>query len=257
MELEKIILSVNNGIATVSMDSPKNMNAMDEALINDLVSVFNHCEQDPEIRVVILNSTGKAFSGGGDIGFMYKGIKEGGVDFGANLKNVAGATKAMKTLSKPIIGSINGAAAGGGLMLALACDYVIAAENAVFSAAFVNIGLIPDCGGLYLMTRAFGANKAAELALTGRPIKVEEAKDLGFVAKIVPLEELEEETMKKAAVFAQGPRLAYAKIKELMYTCQFSGLDDYIPHEVDAQLLCVETDDFRERVIAFVEKRNK
>jgi len=256
MAYEKIQLFVSDGIATVSMDSPKNMNAMDKTLIDELVGVFKECEQDEQIRVIVLNSTGKAFSGGGDIGYMYKGIKEGGVDFGAVLKNVAKVTKTMKALSKPIIGSVCGAAAGGGMMLALACDYVIAAENAVFSAAFVNIGLVPDSGGLYLMTRALGANKAAELALTGRPIKAEEAKDLGFVAEIVPVEELTESTMKKAARFAQGPQLAYAKIKELLYACQFADYEAYIPLEVDAQLLCVETDDFKNRVIAFVEKRS-
>jgi len=257
MGFEKIKFAVSGGIATVSMDSPKNMNAMDETLINELVEVFQQCEQDLGVRVVILNSSSKAFSGGGDIGYMYKGIKEGGVDFGANLKNVAKATKTMKTLSKPIIGSVAGPAAGGGLIVALACDYVIAAENAVFSAAFVNIGLVPDCGGLYLMTRALGTNKAAELALTGRSIKADEAKNLGFVAKIVPVEELEEATLKVAAGFAQGPSLAYAKIKELLYACQFSDFDAFIPLEVEAQLLCVETDDFKDRVVAFVEKRNK
>jgi trans-2-decenoyl-[acyl-carrier protein] isomerase len=185
---------------------------------------------------------------------MYKGIKEGGVDFGANLKNGALATRAMKKLTKPIIGSIHGPAAGGGFILALACDYVVAAENSVFSAAFVNIGLVPDCGGLYLMTRTLGINKAVELALTGRSVRAEEARQLGFIAEVVPLDELEAATLKIAQKFVKGPALSYAKIKELLYITQFGSFEDFIPQEVNAQLLCVATDDFANRVCAFVEK---
>lgn len=257
MDYQKIKYTVADGVATVSMDSPKNLNAMDEVMIDELVDVFKCCEVNPDVRVVLLNSTGAAFSGGGDITYMYKGVKEGGVDFGANLRNVAQVTRAMKKLSKPIIGSIKGAAAGGGLIVALACDYVIAADNAVFSAAFVNIGLVPDCGGFYLLTRAVGVNKASELAMTGRPIRVEEAKQLGFVAEIVAADELETAAYKVARRFASGPAASYARMKELLYESEFKGLEEYIPKEVEAQLFCVETEDFKQRVCAFVEKRSQ
>lgn len=257
MDYKKITYTVADGIATVSMDSPKNLNALDEVMIDELVDVFQHCEANPDVRVVLLNSTGVAFSGGGDIAFMYKGVKEGGVDFGGNLRKVAQATRAMKKLSKPIIGSIKGAAAGGGFIVALACDYVIAADNAVFSAAFVNIGLIPDCGGFYLLTRAVGVNKASELAMTGRPVRVEEAKELGFVAEIVSVEELDSAAYKVARKFTSGPAASYAKMKELLYESEFKNFEEYIRKEVEAQLICVETEDFKRRVCAFVEKKSQ
>lgn len=255
MVYEKICYSVENGIATVLMNYPKNLNAMDEQMILELVHVFEACDANSEVHVVVLKSAAKAFSAGGDISFMYNGIKNGGVDFGATLKKAAFATRAMKKCRKPVVGVVNGAAAGGGFMLVLACDYVIAAENAAFSAAFVNIGLMPDSGGFYLMTRAMSVNKATELALTGRTVRAEEARQIGFVAEIVPVEDLDAAAAKVAKKFAAGPALSYAKQKELLYQAQFSDFDSYIVKEVEAQLILVDTEDFRERVCAFVEKR--
>ncbi|WP_080797156.1 enoyl-CoA hydratase/isomerase family protein [Arabiibacter massiliensis] len=255
MEYQKIAFSKNDGVGIVSLDSPKNMNAVDELLIEELVDALNVCENDPDVRAVLLNSTGRAFSGGGDIGYMYQKIKKGDLDFESSFRDVALAMKGMKRLSKPIVGAVNGAAAGAGFILALGCDYVVAAEDAFFLSAFVNVGLVPDTGGLYVMSRALGANKAAELALTGRIVKAEEAKQLGFVAKVVPADELADASMKEARRFASGPAMAYRKTKELLYQCQFADFDEYVPCEVKAQGACVETQDFRDRVIAFVEKK--
>lgn len=255
MAYEKISYSVSDGVASVEMNFPKNLNAMDAQMIDELVDVFDTCDASPEVRVVVLKSAAKAFCGGGDIAYMYKGIKEGGVDWSLTLKKAAFATRAMKKCRKPVIGVVHGAAAGGGFMLALACDYIIAAENAAFSAAFVNIGLLPDSGGFYLMTKAMSVNKATELALTGRTVRAEEAKQIGFVAEVVPVEELEAAAAKTAKRFAAGPSLSYAKQKELIYQSQFSGFDAYIKKEVEAQLILVETEDFRQRVCAFVEKK--
>lgn len=255
MEYSKILFERKDGVGVISLNSPKNMNAIDPTVIDELIDALSLCESDPGVRSVLLRSACKAFSGGGDIGFMYKAVKSGDVDLTQGIEGVAYAMRDMKKLSKPIVGAVNGAAAGAGFILALGCDYVIASEDAFFLSAFVNVGLVPDTGGLYVMTRALGANKAAELALTGRVVKADEAKDLGFVAEIVSGDELHEAAFKKARSFAEGPSLAYAKTKELVYRTQFSDFEEYIPFEVEAQADCMGTQDFKDRVIAFVEKR--
>ncbi len=255
MTYEKLQISVSDGVATLSMDSPKNLNAMDEHMGGELIAAFKELDADPAVRVIVLNSTGRAFCGGCNIGFMYKGVKEGGGVSTDNIGLAASISKTMMQTSKPIIGAINGAAAGGGFLLALACDYVIADEDAKFLAAFVNIGLVPDTGGIYIMSRALGTAKALELALTGRVVLVDEAKALGFVAAVVPADELEAAAAKMAQKFAKGPVLAYAKIKELAWASDFGGYDDFAAQEVAAQVELASTDDFKQRVIAFVEKK--
>lgn len=255
MAYEKLLVSVSEGIATVSMNSPKNLNAMDETLMGELIEAFKECDTNPKVRVVVLNSTGRAFCGGGDIGFMYQGIKEGGGISTDNLGVAADVSKTMRQISKPIIGAVNGAAAGGGFILALSCDYVIASDDAKFLAAFVNIGLVPDTGGLYIMSRAMGANKALELALTGRVVLADEAKQLGFVAEVVSADELEGATAKMAKKVAAGPVLAQGKIKQLFWASEYMGYDEYAVKEVADQMECAGTDEFKQRVIAFVEKK--
>lgn len=255
MEYTKIKYAVEEGVAVISLDSPKNMNAMDGTLIAELIDAFNAAAVDGTVRSILLNSTGRAFCGGGDIGTMYKGVKAGKVDFAGEMRDAALIMKAMKSNPKPIVGAINGAAAGAGFILALGCDYVVADEKANFICAFVNVGLVPDTGGVYVMTRALGASKAAELAMTGRPVSADEAKALGFVAEIVAPDDLAEKSMKMAKRFAKGPALSYAKTKELIYRSQYVDFDDYMPAEVAAQIECMETQDFCDRVIAFVEKK--
>lgn len=255
MEYAKINYSVDDGVAIIALDSPKNMNAIDGTLIGELIDAFNVASADNAVHAILLNSTGRAFCGGGDLGVMYEGIKAGRIDFADQMSDAALVMKAMKTSPKPVIGAVNGAAAGAGFLLALGCDYVIADDRASFICAFVNVGLVPDTGGVYVMARALGASKTAELAMTGRPVTAEEAKGLGFVAEVVAPEDLAEKSMKVAKRFAKGPALAYAKTKELIYRSQFSDFGSYIPSEVEAQVACMDTQDFRNRVISFVEKK--
>lgn len=255
MEFRKVKYSVQDGVATVSMDSPKNLNAFNETLIDELVEAFRLCEEDATVKAVVLGSTGKAFSAGGDIGSMHRGIVSGNLDFGGSIAKMAQVAVSIKKLSKPVIAAVFGAAAGAGFNVVLACDYVVAADNASFTQAFVKIALIPDAGGLYLLTRAVGVNKAAELAMTGRLVTAEEGKAMGFVAEVVPAEEFEQAVAKAAKRFAVGPRSSYAEMKRLMWESEFKELEAYITEEVKSQVLCGDTDDFKEGVCAFVEKR--
>lgn len=251
MDYTKLSYRVNDGVAWITLNSPKNLNAYDVTMDEEVIKALRRCEDDPSVRVAVLNGDGKAFSAGGGIGAMHAAIKKGGADFSGEVRRIAGVSMGIKRLSKPVIAAVHGVVAGAAFNIGLACDFCITAENASFMQAFVNIGLIPDAGGLFLLSRAVGANKAVELAMTGRPVSAQEGKALGFVCQIVPPEELES----AAAKLAGGPSASYAEMKRLMWEAQFKDMERYVAEEVRGQLRCGGTPDFKEVVCAFVEKR--
>ncbi len=255
MDFEKIKYSVSNGIASIKLNSPKNLNAFDEALVGDAIAAFDLCEKDDAVKVVVLSGEGKAFSGGGDIGFFYKGVQDDNVDLEKLVKMAGELAVKIKKLHKPVIASVHGAAAGAGFSAALLCDFCIAADNTKFIQAFVNLGLVPDTGGAYLLAKSVGVNKAAELIMTGRVVTAQEAKDLGIVYQVTTVEELEEATMKFAKKLASGPSVSYAYMKDMLYQTSFKDFDKFLAMEAEYQIRCSKTKDFKEGVIAFVEKR--
>lgn len=255
LEFKKLDYCVRNRIAWITLNSPKNLNAFDERMDEEVIEALSRSEADDGVRAVVLSGVGKAFSAGGDIGAMYAAIKQGNADFSGEVRKIAGVSMSIKRLSKPVIAAVHGAVAGAAFNIALACDFCVASENASFMQAFVNIGLIPDAGGLFLLSRAVGVNKAMELAMTGRPVLAPEAEKLGFVCQVVPQEELEEAVAKLAGRLAAGPSVSYAELKRLMWEAQFQDMERYVAEEVKGQLRCGETADFKEGVSAFVEKR--
>lgn len=254
MSYEKIIFNYENGIARITLNSPKNLNAFDFPLMSDVVKALDECENNPEIRVVVLNGAGKGFSAGGDIAAMDKAIEDGS-GFGEMIDKAGEVAMKIKKLSKPVIASVHGPVAGAGFNCAIACDLCIAADNALFIQAFVNIGLIPDMGGVYLLTRAIGVSKASELALTGRKVSAQEAFEMGIVKEVCTFEQLEEKTNKLALKMAKGPSVSYKNIKKLIYKAQFSDFEEYLEEEVKAQVECSNTEDVKEGLKAFLEKR--
>ncbi|HEY8891116.1 MAG TPA: enoyl-CoA hydratase-related protein [Clostridium sp.] len=254
MSYEKVIFNYDNGIAKITLNSKENLNAFDYSLVSEVNMALDECANNPAIRVVILNGVGKGFSGGGDIGAMNKAIDEG-QGFGELIQKAAELAVKIKKLPKPVIASVHGPVAGAGFNVAIACDLCIAAENALFIQAFVNIGLIPDTGGVYLLTRAVGVSKASELALTGKRLSAKEAFGLGIVTEVCSIEELDEKTNRLALKMANGPAVAYKNIKELIYKAQFSDFEEYIKEEVKAQIECSKTEDIKEGLKAFLEKR--
>lgn len=255
MDFKKIKYSVSKGIAAIVLNSPKNLNALDEAMIDDLLVALDMCADDDSVKVVVISGVGKGFSAGGDIGMMYRGIKGGNLDFDGTIEKVGKVSLKIKKLLKPVIAAVNGPVAGAGFNVALACDFRIAAENANFIQAFVNIALVPDAGGVYLLTRALGVAKTTELIMTGKPVDANTALGLGLVNKVVALEELEAATEKFALKLANGPSLAYAGMKDLIFESEYSGFESFIEKEVGHQVKCGESEDFKEGVTAFVEKR--
>ncbi len=255
MEFKKINYSVDQGIASIEMNSPHNLNALDEPMLDDLMAALELIEADPSVRVGVISGKGKGFSAGGDIGVMYQGIKTNRLDFGGSIEKAGRVSLKIKQLPKPVIASVHGPVAGAGFNIALACDFRIAAENANFIQAFVNIGLVPDAGGAYLLTRALGVAKATELIMTGKPVSAHQAYALGLVNEVVDMDMVKGATEKFAQKLAYGPSLSYAGMKKLIFESEYKDFETYIMEEVKQQVVCGESEDFKEGITAFVEKR--
>lgn len=255
MKFEHVLYSVADSKATITLNSPHNLNAFNEGMIRDVTEALECAEADEAVKVIVIDAEGKAFSGGGDIGEMGKALDEGKTPFDVTVGLIAELSRKIKTIGKPVITSVRGAAAGAAFNLALASDFCVAAENAKFIQAFVGIGLVPDAGGMYLLTRAVGVNKAVHLAMLGTPVTAAEALEYGFVYQVCPVEALGAETDKLAARLAAGPSKAYARIKEQVLAAQFGDFEEYIKVECAAQIASGNTKDYEEGIRAFLEKR--
>ncbi len=263
MEFTKVKYAVDERVAIISMDGAANMNAFDEVLIDELVAAFGMADADANIKAILLNSTSdKAFSAGGDVAAMYDGIKNHAkeefiVEFGKTIAKMAEVSKAILKSPKPVVAAVQGACAGAGIGVALACDYTMATQASVFMTAFSKLGLIPDAGGIYLLTRAVGLKKANELAMDGgQMVFADDAKALGMVNEVIEDDDaFAEATLKKAKKLTYGPSASFKYIKELVWESEFKGFDEFVKKEVDAQMACGATDDFAEGVSGFVEKR--
>ena len=257
MELQKLIYTVEDGIGIVTMNYLKNLNAIDEQMADELMYVVDAAEKDPNVKVLVIKSAGKAFSAGGDIGYFYKLIQAGGeVNMDGLIAKVGVVADGMKKMSKIVITSVAGAAAGAGVSLALGGDFMICADNAKFILAFVNLGLVPDTGATYLLSKSIGVSRTMELATTGRPVSAEEAKELGLAYKVVGVEELDEAVMKFAKKIASGPLISYKNIKKQIYDANFHDYKKWLDEtEIPTQRECAASMDFQEGCKAFMEKR--
>jgi 2-(1,2-epoxy-1,2-dihydrophenyl)acetyl-CoA isomerase len=251
MAYDTIRVERKEGIATVTLNRPQQMNALDLVMRKELISALTDLSGDASVRVLVLTGAGKAFCSGGDITTMDGVTAPAGRD---RMKYVHQIIRLMMEMPKPVIASINGVAVGAGLNVALAADIVIASENARFRESFVNIGLIPDFGGLYTLPLRVGLPKAKELMMTGRMIEAQEAESMGLVSRVVPHDLLKEETDKLAAVFAQGPTRVYAMIKSALNLWPMS-LQAYLELEANMQGIAFATKDFEEGKKAFRERR--
>lgn len=257
MELKKLIYTVEDGIAVITMNYLKNLNAIDEQMADELLYVVEMAEKDPAVKVVVLKGPRKAFSAGGDIGYFYQLIQAGGeVNMDGLISKVGSVADGMKRMSKMVITSVCGAAAGAGVSLALAGDFMICADNAKFILAFVNLGLVPDTGATYLLAKSIGTYRTMELAATGRPMGAEEARELGLAYKVTTVEELDDVTMKFAKKLASGPLISYKNIKKQLYDASYADYKKWLDEtEIPTQRECAASMDFQEGCKAFMEKR--
>ena len=239
------------------MNSQKNLNAIDESMVEEISAALDRAENDAEAKVVVLKGLPRAFSAGGDIGFFYDLINSGqDVNMDSLVIKVEALADKMKRMKKLIITSVAGAVAGAGVSLAISGDFMICADNAKFMLAFVNLGLVPDTGAVYLLTKSLGAARTMELAITGRPMKAQEAYDTGLACKLTTPEELSDVTMQFARKLTAGPLLSYENIKKQVYYAAYRDYKEWMKEtEMPTQQTVAASEDFKEGCRAFMEKR--
>lgn len=256
MNFKGLLYEESEGIATITFNRPEASNGFTEWFGNEILNALTLAEESDAVRVVVIKGNGKLFSIGGDLVEMKRLAEE--QDFPALhriVEVVMKITIAIKHLPKPVIMSVNGAVAGAAFNLALAADICVASKDAKFIQAFVNVGLIPDAGGLFLLSRSVGMNKAMQLAMTGDFITAESAFEYGFVYRVCEADALERHTMRLAKRMAVGPKNSYAAMKQLMWKAYFNDFMEYAKLEVETQCALGNTEDFVEGVKAFAERR--
>jgi len=257
MTYKCLIYEVKDGIATLTLNRPERLNALGDSLRDDLHDAIVRSSVDPDVRVIVVTGAGKGFCAGGDVKAMNEN-REAGRERPV-LEKVAPSRDrtllAMQDAPQPIIAAVNGAAAGAGMNLALACDIRIASTAARFAQAFVRRGLHPDWGGTYFLPRIVGMAKAAEMIFTGDLIDADEALRLGIVSRVVPPEELMPAVHELARKIATGPPVAIRLARRALYHNAECDLRQALEFETFAQNVCQETEDAREGIRAFVEKR--
>ncbi len=252
-EFEFIKLEKVNGIATITLNRPEVYNAFNDGLTYDLQNAFKLIKKDDEVRVVVITGEGKAFCSGQD-------LKAASADpdrsFSDSLhKRYNPVIRAIRNLEKPVICRLNGVAAGAGCSLALACDLIIAAENAMLIEVFVNIGLVMDSGSSYFLPRVVGSAKAFELATMGTRLSAKEALGLGIVNRAVPMEELDAAVKVYTDYYANAPTKAIGMMKRMLNKSQNATLEEMLEYEAWCQDIAGGTYDYKEGTAAFLEKR--
>ncbi len=248
--------TIQNGVLKIVLNRPDVLNSFNYAMAEEIQAAFIEAETNTEIRCVLLTGNGRAFCAGQDL----QEVTEIAKDPNRELSEVVHHTynpiiKAIRNLEKPVICAVNGTAAGAGANIALACDMVIASEEAKFIQSFSNIGLIPDSGGTYFLPRLVGLARATELTFTGRPVKAPEAVEIGMIYKSVPANELMNETVNLCEKFAQMPTRGYGLTKKGFNAGFSNDLEAQLNLEADLQAEAGSTDDYHEGVAAFLEKR--
>ncbi|MGI8550054.1 MAG: enoyl-CoA hydratase [Dehalococcoidia bacterium] len=257
MSADIILVDVADGVATVTLNRPERLNAMSYELMNLLPLRLRELTADLLVRSLVLTGAGRAFCAGGDIQGMVAGEGEP-LSFEQEVEQQQGwhsVTALLHEMRKPTIAMVNGAAAGAGLSLAMACDLRIAASSARFGTAFMRVGFSGDFGGTWLLTQLVGTAKARELYFSGELLNAEDALRLGLVNRVVPDAELRDQTMTLARQIAAGPSVAYGYMKENLNLAQHSRLQDILDTEARAHRRTGHTDDHKEASRAFLEKR--
>ncbi|MEC5209075.1 2-(1,2-epoxy-1,2-dihydrophenyl)acetyl-CoA isomerase [Psychrobacter sp. PL15] len=247
-----------NHIATITMNDPKTLNAFSTSLKDAMVAALNQADTDEQVRVIVLQGAGHNFSSGGHIGEMLEnGMEKDALATKLNFMvgEVAEISLKLRNIHKPIIAKLEGAVAGAGMNLALTCDFRIAADNAKFVQAFVNIGLVPDAGGIYLLTQLIGVAKTTEMVMLGDKLKAEDMARLNLVNTVVSADALDASVNALATRLSNLPGKALASMKHMINTHAYMSLNEALDMEVDQQTMLAKTDDFKEGITAFMEKR--
>ncbi len=254
MGYETILFDVADGVATLTLNRPEKLNAFNDQMISEALDAFKKAGRDESIRCVVITGAGRAFSSGQDLGdFQSRGEK---VSIAEHLRHgYHRLIRQMVALEKPVLGAINGVAAGAGCGVALAADIRLAADGASFMLAFSRIGLIPDSGVNWFLPRLVGYARAYEMAITAERVPASRALEWGMVNRVVPADQLPEIAAAYARQLAGGPTLAFGLTKRAMNRTWDMSLDEALAYEAHLQEVAGRSEDNREGIAAFLEKR--
>jgi 2-(1,2-epoxy-1,2-dihydrophenyl)acetyl-CoA isomerase len=256
MTAQSILFEPVDGVARITLNRPDVLNSFDKAMAARLQEVLAQVADDASLRAVYLTGAGRAFSAGQDLAEAVAREGRGVVDFAEHLRRTYNPiVRAIRAMPKPIVCGVNGAAAGAGANIALACDLVIASAEAKFIQAFINIGLVPDSGGSFFLPRLVGTARATALMMLGQPLGATEAAEMGLIYKVVPTGTLEEGGYKVARQLAAQPTHALGLIKKLLNASSNNTLEEQLELEAECQAAAGKGSDYAEGVRAFLEKR--
>lgn len=250
-----LLLTIDNNVAVITMNRPDVFNAFNNEMSYELQDALKQVKRDENVRVVVLTGAGdKAFCSGQDLKDA-RSMDQDRAFYNSVVKRYNPIIKAMRTMPKPIIGRVNGVAAGAGCSLALACDFIIAAEHARLIEVFVNIGLVMDSGSSYFLPRTVGSVKAFELATMGNKVSAAEALQLGMINRVAPAGELDAVVKEVTDYYATAPTKAIGIMKAMLNKSQTADLDTMLQYEAYCQEIAGTSEDYKEGVAAFREKR--
>jgi 2-(1,2-epoxy-1,2-dihydrophenyl)acetyl-CoA isomerase len=253
MEEKAVLLTVEAGMATITLNRPKALNSMNDALVDELTDTLAKVEADNAVRVVVLTGAGRAFCAGGDLNYLQSLTNQ--LAARAFITKVGNLVETIMQMPKPVIAMVNGVAAGAGFNLALACDIIFCAQSARFAQSFVKVGLIPDCGGMYLLPRLIGPHKAKELMFTADLIDAAQAAQLNLVNQVVEDGQLAATTLAFAERMVKSAPIALKLMKHVINRSDTLDLRTILDYEADMQSICMQTADHAEGVAAFKAKR--
>jgi 2-(1,2-epoxy-1,2-dihydrophenyl)acetyl-CoA isomerase len=250
---ETVMYRVEDGVALIALNRPAKLNAFNRALRADLLAALTLARDDDRVRVIVLTGAGRSFSSGADLSERREG------DTIAPSRTIneeyRPIIESIRTTPKLVVGAVNGAAAGIGTALVLACDLLVMADDAYLLEAFADIGLVPDGGVTWFLARSLGIRIATELMLDPSKVGAERCLELGLINRIVPAERLVDETLSWAKALAQRAPLPQREVKRLMAEIFELSLSETIEREAQSQDVCASSEDFRSAVRAFLEKR--
>lgn len=255
MAYETILYDLNAGVATITLNRPDKLNAVTGQMIEELMDALTAAEQDDQARVVVFTGAGRAFCPGQDLNDR-KASGDGPVDLGQTVEE--GWNPLMRKiygLKLPTVAAVNGVAAGAGANLALACDLVYASDKAKFVQVYANLGLVPDAGGSFILPRLIGLARAKEICMSARPVMADEAYEMGMIAGVKGHEELMGFVRDTALHMAQQPTYGLMQTKTVLNQSFSNDLDQQLDLERDTMQKCGFSEDYKEGVTAFLEKR--
>ncbi|QQR86337.1 MAG: 2-(1,2-epoxy-1,2-dihydrophenyl)acetyl-CoA isomerase [Flavobacteriales bacterium] len=252
MSYSKILFSISGSVATIRLNRPDKLNSFDREMALEVIAALDQCKSDANVRAVLLSGEGRAFSAGQDLA---EAIAPGTKIEDILTTQYNPIVRRLRALPKPVVGAVNGVAAGAGANIAYACDLTLAAESANFIQSFINIGLIPDSGGTHTLPRLVGMQRAFGQMILAPKVSAKDAEAQGMIWKCVPDADLMNEATALATRLAAMPTKAIALTKEALNRAQYNTLDAQLDAENELQTIAGRSHDYNEGVQAFLEKR--